>query len=337
MKKNVYRLLNKVEVDTNEYEAAKLTDLERKRMKKRMKSKIGGRKKARRLRVGGIAVAIMLMFTFGVSSNMITLAKVPIIGALLEDYWWVGDHQSLADYKTVIGESVTDNGVEVTLNEVIVDDGQLLISSTFHTDFSDEDLAYNWFPKIEVFMNGKKSNGGGGGGHEEITNTSLTYFWAADVENVKLEDIQDIKIVFSDLERSDSADLRKGNWSFKFTVSSENLLAERKSIAVEKHFTLKNGQEIIVDNIVLTPVSTTLYYQMLGEAEYEYDVLFIVEDESGKVYDFISASTMGANDHIRFGMIDDDVKKLKITPYLNKAMSDDYEELLDKAFEIELK
>ena len=60
-----------------------------------------------------------------------TLADIPIIGNALEKFVY-SQEGSLSDYKTVIGDSVKDNGVKVTLNEIILDEGQLLISSTFH-------------------------------------------------------------------------------------------------------------------------------------------------------------------------------------------------------------
>ena len=122
--------------------------------------------------------------------------------------------RSLKDYKTVIEESVDNNGMRVTLNEVILDEDQLLISSTFHTELSDKDFQYNWFSDIEVYINGSESNLGGGGGPKGITNSTVNYFWAADLQNMKLDDNQQIKIVFNDLERSDSKKVTKGKMEF---------------------------------------------------------------------------------------------------------------------------
>ncbi|MBE1556259.1 DUF4179 domain-containing protein [Sporosarcina limicola] len=343
--KGLYKALNEVEVDTTEYNPMELTDLEKKRMKNRMKKKLGRRKQINKIRVGSIAAAVIIMFSIGVGTNTITLAKVPIIGPLLEEYLKINDNQSLEDYKMVIGESVEDNGIQVTLNEVMLDEGKLLISSTFHTNFSDIDLEYNWFSDIEVYINGSKfGHVGGSGGPKNITSSTVNYFWAASLEKNKLEDIQDIKIVFNNLERSGSKKLKKGKWSFEFTASAENLLTERKSIPIDKHFILENGQQIIVDAIVLTPASTTLYYQMLSEEKYvyDYDVHFIVEDVTGKKYDPVSASTSGEKSHIRFGILDEKITKLKITPYLmsgkeGKEKTDYYEVLTDEEFEINLK
>lgn len=263
------------------------------------------------------------------------LSNMPIIGSSLEKFVYSKD-RSLQDYKTVIGESVEDNGMKVTLNEVILDEGQLLISSTFHTELTDEDLDYNWYPDIEIYMNGSELSGAGGGGPVDgITNSTVNYFWAADLQNIKLQDNQQIKVVFNNLERSDFKKVKKGKWSFEFTASSEELMENKKSIPIDKHFTLEDDQKVKVEELILTPVSTKLNYKMENLTE---DVLFKLEDQNGMEIQEFSASTFGFSNYNRFVALEDHVTKLKVIPYIDFHDVDKDDKVLhDEIFEIDVK
>lgn len=266
------------------------------------------------------------------------LSNIPIIGSALEEFVYSKEH-SLQDYKTVIGESVEDNGMKVTLNEVILDEGQLLISSTFHTELTDEDLDYNWYSDIEIYINGSELSLGEGGGPEAITHSTVNYFWAADLQNIKLQDNHQIKIVFNNLERSDSNKVTKGKWSFEFTASGEKLMANRKSIPIDNHFILEDGQKIVVEELILTPVSTRLNYKM-ENMENGTDLYFRFEDQNGVEIQGLSAQTMGFSNYNRFVALENHVTKLKVIPYI---YSDDTGEdrnekvLYDDIFEIDVK
>ena len=337
--KGLYKALNEVEIDISEYKSTELTDVEKQSMKKRVKMKIRGRKKINKLRVGGVAAAVIIMFSFGLSSNMITLAKVPIIGCLLEDYLKLSDDQSLEDYKTVIGKTVEDKRGEITLNEVLIDEGQLIVNSTFHSSEDIFEKSLSPFPTI--YIDGEHIVSGASGDVKMIDESTYTLFSATDINNIELNKIQKVEVVYQDIGISSRVD---GKWEFEFQTSGESLLIDRKVVPISSEFSLENGQQIIVDEIVLTPASTTLNYQMLSEEEYvyDYDVHFVVEDETGKKYDPTSASTLGKNSHIRFEVLDEKVMKLKITPYLisgkeGQGKTDFHKVLNDEEFEVDLK
>lgn len=332
--KELYRVLNEVDVDTTEYPSEELTDLEKKRMKKRLNKKLGSRKWGRKLKVAGIAVAVMLMVIIG--TNPTTLAKVHIIGALLEDYLRVDGDRTLEDYKTVIGQTVKHRQGEMTLNEVLIDEGRLVINSTFHSDKGI--LEKSLSPFSRVYIDGEEVIGGGGGNVEKVNDSTYTLFSAMDTQDIDLNKNLEVKIEFEDIGQI------TGEWVFEFRVSGESLFAEAKKISINKEISLENGQQIIVDEVVLTPVSTTIYYQMFSDEKYvyDYDVHFIVEDEKGKEYEPVSGSTLGENSHLRFGAIDDAITTLKIAPYLISGKAGEgrleyYKVLTDEAFEVELK
>ncbi|KMK76535.1 DUF4179 domain-containing protein [Alkalihalobacillus pseudalcaliphilus] len=262
------------------------------------------------------------------------LSNIPIIGRALEEFVY-SQEDSLKEYKTVIGETVEDNGMRVTLNEVILDEGQLLISSTFHTELMDEDLDYTWFSDIEVYIDGIKSNFAGGGlSSNGITNSELDYFWTADLQNIKLQDNHQIKIVFNNLERFDSKEVIEGEWTFEFTASGENLMENRKSIPIDKYFTLEDGQKIEVEELILTPVSTGVNYKMENITT---DLYFKLEDQNGVELQEFSSLTMGYNNYNRFVALENHVTKLKVIPYIYSYNTGVETILYDDIFEIDVK
>lgn len=332
--KELYKALNDADVDITEYPSAELTDVEKKRMKKRLNKKLGNRKRGRNLKMGGIAAAVVMTVIIG--ANPTTLAKVPIIGSLLEDYLRVDADKTLVDYKTVIGKTVKHKEIEMTLNEVLIDEGRLVINSTLHADKSISEKLLSPFPSI--YIDGEEVVGGGSGNVEKIDDATYTLFSAKNTRDMDLNKKLEVKIVYKDVGEI------SGEWAFEFQTSGASLFAEAKTISIGKEFSLENGQRIIVDEIVLTPASTTLHYQMLGERErdFDYDVHFRVKDETGKQYSPTSGVTSSGNSHIRFGVLDEKVTELTITPFLisgkeGKEKTDYYEVLTDEVFEVELK
>ena len=330
--KNVFERLNDEKINLSEFEGDQLTDIEKKATKKRIKAKLK-RRSRNKGRLFAVVASLAVIIVIGMNSKY-ALADIPIIGNELEKFVY-SKERSLNDYKTVIGESVEDNGMKVTLNEVMLDEGQLLISSTFHTELSDKDLEYNWYSNIDVYINGRKSELGGGGGPEGITNSAVNYFWTSDLKNSNLQDNQQIKIVFHNLERSDSKKLIKGKWSFEFTASGEKLMADKKSIPINKYFTLEDGQKVTVEELIVTPVSTRLTYKMENNSN---DLFFRIEDQSGRELQEFSARTSGNHNYNRFVAVDSHVTKLKIIPYIySHDAGGDEKVLYDEMFEIDVK
>ncbi|MEH7385416.1 DUF4179 domain-containing protein [Bacillus sp. JJ1521] len=331
--KNLFESLNDEKINLSEFKDGQLADIEKKATKKRIKVKLKSRSRNKK-RILAVAASLMVITILGMNTNY-TLANIPVIANALEKFVY-SQEGSLSDYKTVIGESVESNGVKVTLNEIILDEGQLLISSTFHTDLLDSDLAYNWYSNIEVYINGKKLDFGGGGGPEEITNSAVSYFWASDIKNINLQDNQQIKIVFNNLERSDSKELIKGQWSFEITASGEKLMADKKSIPINKYFTLTNDQKVTVEELVLTPVSTMITYNMKNISN---DLYFRIEDQNGVELQELSGRISDYSSVIRFRALEENITKIRVIPYIysNDTGVDRNEEILyDEVFEINI-
>lgn len=332
--KNVHEILNNVVIDFNEYDESKLNDIEMKKMRKRVKRKIRSRNEKILNKVAVIALLAAGLY-FGFNSNILVLADIPIIGSVIEDY--VKSNKSLEDYKTIIGKTITDEGISVKLNEVLLDDNRIVLSSTFSSDKVNWENVLHPFPR--VYINGKEVIEGGGGLTKKIDDSTYTFFSSIDTNKMELKGDLNIKVVFYDI-RVKNGDTLSGKWSFYFSANKDKLIAEVKTIPINRKLTLDSGQEITIESIRISPVSTTLNYTMHnGE---KYDTHFIVKDQDGKELQPSSGQTMSEHNFFRYETLDKSIAKLKITPYLTSGYEGekktDYHKVLeDEAFEIDIK
>ncbi|KOP80327.1 hypothetical protein AMS59_02730 [Lysinibacillus sp. FJAT-14745] len=326
--KELFEKLNDEKINFEEFEESTLTDIEKKSIKKRIKKKLHKRRSMPVKTLSAVA-SLTLMAIIAVNSNF-ALANIPIVGEKLEAFVY-SQADTLTDFKTIIGDSVKDNGVKVTLNEVILDEGQLLISSTFYTKLENNDLAYNWFSDIDIYIDGKKVELGGGGGPQEITESYIHYFWTADIGHMDMHKEKTMRIVFNDLKRSDSEKVMKGKWSFKFKASGENLIANSKKIPINHSFTLENGQNIEVEELILTPVSSKLVYKMSNIVD---DVYFKIENEHGEAIQETIGHHFRFENYNRFEALEGG--KIKIIPFISKFDNSQEYMLTNEIIELDL-
>ncbi|WP_339998096.1 DUF4179 domain-containing protein [Priestia aryabhattai] len=133
--KNQYDLLNGSSIDVDEYEEIELTASEKKRMKKRLKREIKpARKKARPL----IAAAVLLLTVTPVmiQNETVWASAVRISQQLGQQIELLMNKPegSLSSYKKAVNETATDQGIQVKVNELMLDDGQVLLGLTISAD-----------------------------------------------------------------------------------------------------------------------------------------------------------------------------------------------------------
>ncbi|MBY0004034.1 DUF4179 domain-containing protein [Priestia aryabhattai] len=133
--KNQYDLLNGSSIDVDEYEEIELTEREKKRMKKRLKREIKPvRKKVRPL----IAAAVLLLAVTPVmmKNETVWASAVRISQQLGQQIELLMNKPegSLSSYKKAVNETATDQGIQVKVNEMMLDDGQVLLGLTISAD-----------------------------------------------------------------------------------------------------------------------------------------------------------------------------------------------------------
>ncbi|MEW9094320.1 MAG: DUF4179 domain-containing protein [Clostridiaceae bacterium] len=337
--KDKFEMLNDVIIDFNQYEHCELNNLEGQKMKDRVKKSLKSRRRNNKKKSIAVAASIMAFLTVGIITNPNVFANVPIIGSAIEEYV-NSNGKSLEDYKTVVGQTVTDKDATIQLNEVLLDDDNIVISSTLKSDKVNLDKVIVPFP--DIYINGEIISEGGSESSKKINDSTYMFFSRINIKAMNLHGDFNMKIVYENrnMALTKPTKMLKGKWVFEFTTSKDKLMAEVKTIPINKDFTLENGQEINVEDLRITPASTRINYKMLNGKEY--DVLFIVEDQEGNKLKLNSGHTLIENSYIRFDALDKDITKLKITPYVisgkeGKEKTDYYKVLEEEAFEINIK
>jgi hypothetical protein len=298
------------------------------------------------------AVIVLLILTgFGSGLGGKVLASINLIGTTIEEFISY-KFNSLEDYKTVIDKAITENDVTVKLNEIMLDDNQIIISSTFNSSKVNWDDARD--ANIRVFVNGKDVLEEGGGGStriKRINESSCSFLHSVDLNSMKPQGDIRVKVVYDDIILKNNKKI-EGPWSFKFTANCSKLAEEVKTIPINKKITLDEGQEVIIENIRISPIGATIYYSMSYETERQtaYYLDFIIKDKKGKELKFNSGTLKSDTSEltftkafIRYAIPDEGETMLYVTTHLkaydipanNGEQRIKYDKLLeDETFEI---
>ncbi|MFJ8461456.1 DUF4179 domain-containing protein [Lysinibacillus xylanilyticus] len=199
-------------------------------------------------------------------------------------------------YKTVVGKTTENKLGRLTLNEIIIDDNQILLNATFKPvkDVNFDDQIY-LFP--QVFVNGKEFTVRNGGQSIAQSDKIFTIY-----SSVKLSELPKDKILNLDIRYNDWNGEKKIDepWEFQVEASQKQLQEDRKTFTVAKKVKLLDGQEITIEKVISTPISTTIYFHsensLLNEA-----IHFKIQSASGESWDFNTAYPLN-EDYTKWGV-----------------------------------
>ncbi|TYR81396.1 DUF4179 domain-containing protein [Priestia megaterium] len=270
--KNEYDLLNDIEVDFDEYDDVELSEREKEKMKNRFRSQITSvQKKNRRPLIASAIVVVALSSV--VLSNGGVWASVVKIGQQIEQFLDKPD-DSFTGYKQTVNQTVNDQNVKITLNEMMLDDEQILLSLNVNAneldkrgldienvsairpgalrvsidgmDFFDstyslqrenkqtEDGSWNYLYNFKLEQADTNSDGKLDMHHYNI------------LDNLDLNKNYEIKVAFNSVEYdkkgasnsigrySDSFGEIKGNWVFETKVNGSKIASDTKIYPVDK-------------------------------------------------------------------------------------------------------
>ncbi|SOC19468.1 uncharacterized protein DUF4179 [Ureibacillus xyleni] len=336
--KSVYDIFNNTNIDTSEYDQMELSEFEKRQIKHRVLEKIGVKKKTHNNKLVS-CIAIVVMGGTILFSSPSAIAKIPIVGAFLEQYM-LSDEETNKDlavlkpYKTMVGQSITNEYGTMVLNEVLLDEGRLVISATINGNAAND---ISPFPSIQI--DGKEITEGGGAIKDIIDEDSSILITSMVVNDISLIDEHHIKLSYKTVNNK----IIESPWEFEFKASGEVLANETTEIEINQSIKLENGQQVQVEKVVESPVSITVYYEMVGALEtWEYDVQFKAFDENGEELVMESAKTMAKDSHMRYKTNLKEISKITLVPFYTSGYEgtkkeDIYKEHPEKSFEVKLK
>jgi hypothetical protein len=311
---SIFKDLNDVRLDLSEFEEVSLSIHEQKRILKKVNKEISLRKPKKKWLGLGIASVCVLSLSLTIDKG--TIASMPFVGGVIEKYINSNENLDYSTYKTAIGETAENELGKLTLNEVMMDDRKLFLSATFqpaeHVDFD-----YQTYITPKVKINGKVYTVTTGGQSVELNNKMFMIYNDIDLEHpIKTENVQ-IEISYDTWNFDTKIEQ---SWTFNVKVSQAKLLEEKKVFEINKTITLNNGENVTIQKVVTTPVSTTVYYD-LSQSKSE-NVYFKIQSEDGILKPYSSAFTsnkLGDVSFVRFYGLKFDQTKYFLVAYDSKG------------------
>lgn len=323
MEKDIYKMLNEAHINIEDYKKEEFNDLEKKRLKDKFRKSIN----KKRLNKGSIAAAAAVVCLvsaglFGTDAGAQVLAKVSESIASS-----IGVEKDLDSYNTVVNKQITDNGITIQLNEVILDESQmqLIISDTISSQKALKEYE-SYDAEKTVYINNKKVKfegaSGSSGNLDDYSSQSVIEYDLSSLNNVDLNGDLDIKIVYSKV-MINYENPQRGKWVFEFKANGDALKIDTKEIKLNNSFTLENGEKIILEKYTSNALGENIICKVENfNTNESYDVMLKGNDDLGNKVEFYLKRGSKDSMVLRYDNfhrnLDENAKELTLTPYAVK-------------------
>ncbi|MGG7098799.1 DUF4179 domain-containing protein [Clostridium sardiniense] len=338
MKKDIYEILNDSNIGIDNYIKYELNDIEKKKMKNNFRKSIKNKKSIKKL---PIAIAISLLLTTAlVTTNLGSEILVSATIATSNISSYLGLNKNLDKYSTIINKYISKNGVTISLNDVILNNNELIVSSTIQSSKGDAtNEGFHEYSKI--FINGKRIKSGSTGSSKAIDTSTM-----ASITNYILPDIDlskeiDIKIIYSDVLVGNKPIY--GPWIFEFKANGSDLSKDTKRIALNNSFSLDNGNEVTLNEFTSNSMGQEIFYTIKNNNSTDknvYDIKLVGTDNLNNPIEFDLSSGNYTGGILKLepvlGKLSDKATSISLTPYAVKfpeksgKLSDDFKKIGDK-------
>lgn len=256
--KDFYKLFNGIKLDECEIKNVNedISDIKKQRLKKNLNKKIKGERSLKKFKYGVTVAGLGIVFLVGVGATNPSLAEnIPVLNSIIQKLNDNYDNASeYSKYSQIVGTSITDNGVTLTINEVLADEERLIISYTIK---GDQKLNDTTFASItdNLRINGKRTNTSGGSLGESVDDytyvgsdeISLDLFSSKSSEKSK-NDLA-IKLKIRDILGV------KGKWDTSFSISKEEISKNTTVLRPNKELDFPDSI-VNINKVTLSPLGT---------------------------------------------------------------------------------
>lgn len=347
--KEIYSILNDLDAEVNTCNREELTKGEKNRMKRQIKNITGANRKVNNKRKGYVAIAactaVIAIAVGSITFNDAAYAAAKSIAWRIGDF--LGIEKDLQDYTTVVGTTKTYKGYAITLNEVILDKDQLVVSSSVQS--KEKISAGRAFTEFaNVYINGKVVSVAAGGSSRNVDDYTHESVVNYELDNVDTSGSLDIQIIYSGILKEEEE--IEGKWDFRFTTDGAKLAADTTRIALNRKFELSNGSKVILTEYTSNNVGQKIYFE-LEDWDYRkdpmYDLKLIGKDDLDNDIEFELSYLKGKENSGRLNIsslcdgIGKDAKLLTLRlygvemPEKSGRMSGDFQEI-SESFTVKL-
>lgn len=319
--KDIYELLNDIEVETNLDELTPVSDVEKKKILKELNQKIVKDKKQskwkRTLSAAIITLGIMTSTIVGLSFTT-SAEDIPFLGNIFKYFSSDGsyvDYDENAEKLDLIQES---NGITVSINDAVFDGKTLFI--TYMIETSKELGDSPWVNALPTYGDSGMS------GKEKISKIDKKkYIGVIEAEHYNQNELDEIDVNWNiesiSTEPNNEGTIFEGNWKFQF-----NLKAVESQIIALNETIEEGGITFSAEKVVITPMSLLLSYEhvVTDEIMDTWDTQAIkvkVKDDLGNNYSLLSLGGASNVDYslnwtATYNKLDPDATKLILTPII---------------------
>ncbi|WP_336865558.1 DUF4179 domain-containing protein [Peribacillus frigoritolerans] len=292
--KDIYELLNDIDIDETEFKEIEVSDLEKAKVKRTLKKSISKKKKMKRWQKNVLAASII----FGLSTATIGLSftasakSIPLIGDIFS--YFSNENSGLSDdikngkglysdykaYSNEIGLTEESNGLTFTINDAIYDGKTVTITYTIE---SEEDLGDGSFFIPSPNIKEMKAQGGSDGISKVADKKYVGLLTITNLEDLKVDKVN-IDWNINSIGITDMDKEIKGNWDFAFSLKAIESNEKVINKSVNQH-----GVKVSVEKLSISPMSFVVdYHQEVSDSvKNKWDEAYVelsIKDDLGNVY-----------------------------------------------------
>ncbi|NMM64953.1 DUF4179 domain-containing protein [Clostridium sp. P21] len=250
--KDIYEILNDVDIDEKEFEEACVSKEDKDRIKLNLRKTITKKKLSCKKKAVIAATLTFIICSSVISVNPALANEIPVIGDLLNKNL-ISVNKHYKDYIDVIGKTKSDKGIDITFENAIADDNELFLSFTLKNN--NEEIKNNYSNALMIptslKVNGEKLDINFGPSWEVIDNNTIRVLQKIRWSQYEKKDKMNIDIGIDELYG------KKGNWGVSFSVDKSKLVQKTVQYKVNKKIDI-NGIEGKIDTVKVSPLTVSI-------------------------------------------------------------------------------
>ncbi|MDZ4479027.1 DUF4179 domain-containing protein [Bacillus cereus] len=322
--KDIYELLNDIDIDEKELEEIEASEIEKEKVKRNVKQSIRTKKKMKSWKKGVAAASILVglsVATLGIGFPTYA-GGLPIVGDIFRflDNGRTGLYENYKEFSTELNMTRESNGVKVTINDAVFDGRTITITYSIE---SDKDLG----EKPNIFGYPQVMGFNGGGGSSQVTKVGEKKYVGMTTmsgNSSKRLDVANVWWNMEEIELDYKGNSIKGNWNFALSLKA----MESKEVKVNR-VSENKLIKVNIDKMEVTSMSFIVFYNQeeskaLRSIWDSADVELEIKDNLGNRYagQGNGGSSTVAEPHksswsATFQKLSENATKLIITPHVN--------------------
>lgn len=280
--KDIYEVLNDIDIDENEFEEIFVDDIEKERVKKNLRKSIGKKRLMNKKKICAAAITFVVMSSAIIAKPALAI-NIPIIGELFKKNL-VSVNKDYVNYIETIGKTKSYKGIDVTFESAVADKNTLFLSfivknnnKEIKNDYRDYTNAIS--PMKSMKINGKYVSMSGGASWDFIDKNTIRVLQDIDLESDNIEDKMNVDIDISKLFGI------SGDWGVQFFMdkSKQTERTYEKELNVDINI---NGVKGKISNVTVTPLTVKIegkgHFNDMSDNNVS-ELYFIVLDDTGKI------------------------------------------------------